>query len=420
MDGKKNSDSALLTALLILILTGILITGIGLSGMQGAIKGFLALQIHPARLINDFIAIAGIGPALVNASAVGFMGLIIIFISGIPFSGPTFAAIMTMTGFGLFGKTPFNILPIILGVAVSAKIVDKTIKDYLIIALFGTALGPLVTTLAWELGFSLVPSIFLGAAGGLATGLFLPAIAISMLHLHQGYNLYNMGLTCGFFGLFASALIKGFGHGYEQKMFWYTGFSPVLALLVPAISLILLLTGVFYERTGIWANFLEIQKMPGRLPSDFVDLGSLGSALVNSGLIGLSGSLYVYLSGSPFNGPVIGGLLTIMGFGAFGTHLRNSWPVVTGVIIATLVTGNRLNSPGPVLAAIFSTTLAPIAGEFGYITGIAAGFIHLLMVMQTGAWNGGMNLYNNGFAGGLTAAFIVSIIQWYRTNKEEF
>jgi hypothetical protein len=33
---------------------------------------------------------------------------------------------------------------------------------------------------------------------------------------------------------------------------------------------------------------------------------------------------------------------------------------------------------------------------------------------------GGMNLYNNGFAGGLTAAFIVAVIQWYRSNKEEF
>jgi len=31
-----------------------------------------------------------------------------------------------------------------------------------------------------------------------------------------------------------------------------------------------------------------------------------------------------------------------------------------------------------------------------------------------------MNLYNNGFAGGLTAALIISVIQWYRTNKEEF
>ena len=85
-----------------------------------------------------------------------------------------------------------------------------------------------------------------------------------------------------------------------------------------------------------------------------------------------------------------------MGFGAFGTHIKNSWPVVTGVIAAAFITGNDLNAPGPVLAAVFVTTLSPLAGEFGIFPGIIAGFIHLLMVLQTGSWQGGMNLYNNG------------------------
>jgi len=30
-----------------------------------------------------------------------------------------------------------------------------------------------------------------------------------------------------------------------------------------------------------------------------------------------------------------------------------------------------------------------------------------------------MNLYNNGFAGGLTAALIVAVIQWRNTNKKD-
>ncbi|NOQ21938.1 MAG: DUF1576 domain-containing protein, partial [Candidatus Aegiribacteria sp.] len=37
-----------------------------------------------------------------------------------------------------------------------------------------------------------------------------------------------------------------------------------------------------------------------------------------------------------------------------------------------------------------------------------------------GVWQGGMNLYNNGFAGGLTAAFIVSVIAWYRSKDSDF
>jgi hypothetical protein len=403
-----------------MILTGIILAGLYDSGLKQSLRGFLALQLHPARLINDFVEIAGIGGAFLNASIVGFCGLLLIHLSGIPLSGPTFAAILTMTGFGLFGKTPLNIFPIVLGVFISAKLVNKSFKEYLMIALFGTALGPLVSTLAWELGFPMVPALATAIAGGIFTGFFLPSIAFSMLHLHQGYNLYNMGLTCGFFGLFASAIIKGLGHSYSTVTFWYTGTSATLSYLIPAISLFLIVNGVSSGGKKSFKNLKKIFKIPGRLPSDFVDLVSVSGTLLNSGLIGLFGSLYIIIIDAPFNGPVIGGLLTIMGFGAFGTHLKNSWPVVTGVILATVVSGNPLNAPGPVLAAIFSTTLAPIAGEFGVLTGILAGFIHLLMVLQTGSWNGGMNLYNNGFAGGLTAALIISVIQWYRTNKEEF
>lgn len=416
---KKISNSNILLILLVLILGGMAVSGTIVSGLKPTLSGFIYLQTHPARLINDYVEIAGTGGAMVNSALVGFTGLALVLLSRIPLSGPTYAAVLTMAGFGLFGKTPLNILPIVLGVFLSARLVGKKFRDYLIIALFGTALGPLVSTLAWELGFPLVPAVFTALAGGIVTGLFLPSIAISMLHLHQGYNLYNMGLTCGFFGLFASAVIKGLGHEYMGTFHWYTGSSPVLTALIPAASLLILMAGFLKGRKGSFRNFRRVLKIPGRLPSDFVDLGSLSGALLSSGFIGLAGSLYIFAVGAPFNGPVIGGLLTIMGFGAFGTHLRNSWPVVSGVLLATAVTGNSLDSPGPVLAAIFSTTLSPVAGEFGIFAGIIAGFIHLLMVLQTGSWHGGMNLYNNGFAGGLTAALIVSVIHWYRTNREE-
>ena len=227
---------------------------------------------------------------------------------------------------------------------------------------------------------------------------------MAMLNLHQGFNLYNMGLTCGFFGLFAASFIKGFGHSLSGQLQWYTGTSPLLILFIPVTSLLLAASGFVLDRRHCFRDFRAIQKIPGQLPSDFADLESLSGALLNSALIGLLGSAYIYVIKAPFNGPVIGGLLTIMGFGAFGTHLKNSWPIVAGVVLATFLTGNSLAAPGPVLAAIFCTTLGPLAGEFGWKTGLAAGFVHFIMVMQTGSWHGAMNLYNNGFAGGLTAA----------------
>jgi hypothetical protein len=116
---------------------------------------------------------------------------------------------------------------------------------------------------------------------------------------------------------------------------------------------------------------------------------------------------------------VIGGILTVIGFGAFGKSPRNTWAPVLGVIVATLLYSRGLTSPGPLLAIYFVTTLAPVAGEFGPVIGFIAGFIHLSMVLHTGGWHGGMNLYNNGFAGGITATLIIAVIEWYRSTHDE-
>ena len=66
---------------------------------------------------------------------------------------------------------------------------------------------------------------------------------------------------------------------------------------------------------------------------------------------------------------------------------------------------------------LFSTTLAPIAGEFGVMAGLIAGFLHSSVALNVGIVYGGMNLYNNGFAGGLVAIFMVPVVQSYRSRK---
>jgi len=79
--------------------------------------------------------------------------------------------------------------------------------------------------------------------------------------------------------------------------------------------------------------------------------------------------------------------------------------------------GHELSAPGVILAALFGTTLAPLAGEFGVAFGVIAGFLHLVIVLRSGAWHAGIGLYNNGFAGGLTATLLVAVIEWYRANS---
>ena len=51
---------------------------------------------------------------------------------------------------------------------------------------------------------------------------------------------------------------------------------------------------------------------------------------------------------------------------------------------------------------------------YGIIPGVIAGGLHLALVMNIGIIHGGINLYNNGFSGGLVAGFLVPIIDAFK------
>ena len=62
-------------------------------------------------------------------------------------------------------------------------------------------------------------------------------------------------------------------------------------------------------------------------------------------------------------------------------------------------------------------TLAPIAGEYGILAGILAGFLHMSLVTNIGFLHAGMNLYNNGFSGGFVAAFLLPLLEAFRKKR---
>ena len=386
-------------------------------GPEAAVRGFLLLQKSPTRLVTDFTVTAGIGGTLLNASIVGAIGLFIMHLVRVRLSGPTIAALFTMMGFSLFGSTPLNMFPLILGVVLAGRISGNPFSHYILIAFFGTSLDPLTDYLAFEAGLPGVYGIPLGILAGVLVGLILPAVAMVMLRLHQGFSLYNIGFTAGFIALFASSVLIAAGGDLTLPMIWNRTPDPLLYLMVPVFSSITLVWGLVLGKKKTVPGFLKIMKLSGRLPSDFVDMTSTGSALFNMGVLGLFGSAYIFSVGGDFNGPTIGALMTVMGFGAFGKHLRNCIPVMAGILLATILFGKSPGDPAPLLAILFGTTLAPLAGEFGPLIGMLAGFLHLVMVERTTAWHGGLNLYNNGFAAGLTATLILACIEWYRANR---
>jgi len=167
-------------------------------------------------------------------------------------------------------------------------------------------------------------------------------------------------------------------------------------------------------------SYKNILKYSGKLLTDFVLLENEAVTLMNVGILGLCGTIYVLAVGSKLNGPTIGGIMTLAGFGALGKHPKNVLPVAVGVIIGALTNSQPFNSPAMVLAVLFGTTLAPIAGEFGFLWGVVAGYLHSALVINVGSLHFGMNLYNNGFSGGFVAMFLLPIIEAFRNMRNIF
>ena len=92
---------------------------------------------------------------------------------------------------------------------------------------------------------------------------------------------------------------------------------------------------------------------------------------------------------------------------------------MAGVFVAAMLKNWTATDPAALLAALFGTTLAPIAGRFGWHWGIAAGFVHSSAAMSVASIHAGLNLYNNGFAAGIVASVLVPIIISTQSRKHD-
>ena len=210
--------------------------------------------------------------------------------------------------------------------------------------------------------------------------------------------------------------MKSVGFEISTTLMWtYENDWRVVAYIL-LLSLTLLLTGLFSVKNK--SDIRRIYRHSGRLVADFIILDGLPVTLFNMGPLGIAATAYILLTGGTINGATLGGILTIIGFGAFGKHLRNILPIMGGVYLGSLVKTWNVNDPSVQLGALFGTSLAPISGQFGWQYGVLVGFLHSSMVLNTGILHGGLNLYNNGFSAGILALIIVPVIETFKKRKE--
>ncbi len=377
------------------------------------LAGMLEIFTSPGTLLTDFFEVGGIRAAFTNAALMGGVTLYLFKRYEVRIGGLSLAAFFTVLGFSFFGKNPLNIFPIFIGGAIYCNYQKIAIRDVLLVLMFSTGLSPIVSQIMFAGIFRPGIAILLGMAIGILIGFIIVPISSHMLRFHDGFNLYNLGFTAGIIGTIFTSIMRSFQIEIEPVFLVYQKNHGVMILFLVCLFIYLIVLGYRINPNAI-RSYRGILRFPGRTVTDFPMLVGYGITFVNMGFMGLLSVLYVVLIGGVFNGPVLAAIFTVVGFSAFGKHPKNSFSVVLGVWIAAVFFGYELQSTGMILAVLFSTTIAPIAGTYGPIAGVIAGMLHLALVTNIGGIHGGINLYNNGFSGGLVAGFFVPIIDAFK------
>ena len=385
--------------------------GLFLQPLDTILPGIIRLIREPDFLITDYFVVGGVGAALINAGVLTLMSIAIVYFLGMDMTGHTITSACLMFGFSLFGKNLLNIWAILAGVYLYAWFHRTPVQRYVYIGLYGTSLSPIITEMMSVGNLPLAGRIATALAVGCVIGFFLPPLATSVHFAHRGYSLYNVGFASGIIATVIVSLIKSFGFEVESRLIWGTGFNRQFACYLGILFGGMMLAGFLVKGKAIVPAYLRILKSSGISGTDYLKEEGGAAAMFNMGVNGLFAMLCVLAVGGELNGPTIGGIFTIVGFSATGKHLRNILPIMLGVYLASFTKTWSINQPSPLLALLLSTTLAPVAGTFGAAVGILAGYLHSSVALNVGIVYGGMNLYNNGFAGGIVAIFLVPVIQ---------
>ena len=368
-------------------------------------------------LITDYFELAGHGAAFFNAALVLTIGIVLVIIAKLPFTGITTAALAIDTCFGFWGKNPVNIFPIFLGVMLYAKLHKVSIGRYLYTALFGACLGPVITEVMYKLSFPFEINLIVTFILGIIIGMALPPLSSHTISMHMGYNLYNVGFSGGIIAFAIVSIMRSMGLDVESTFIWKEGCHVGITIGVYIYFVLTFLYGLWLKEGKVSA-LSKILKHPGRAIADFVIMDGPGVTLMNMALLGIFAETFVLLIGGDLSGPVQGAVLMVFGYGAFGAHLKNYTPVLAGVLISCIFTQYTPTTPGILIASIFCVGLAPIAGQFGVLAGIEAGILHAAIVMYSSQLYGGLNLYNNGFSCGWVAIIMVPLIESFMARFE--
>ncbi len=409
-------DRALL-ALIALTALGFVAFGFVMDSPQRIARGIGRILTAQDMLITDFTGVGGIGAAFVHAGILTLVACAAFALTGATVDGAAVGCLYMVLGFALFGKSLLNVWPILIGVALYARFRGEPLRDYVTTAFFATALAPVGSEIAFNSALTRPVSLPLGFAVGVLIGFCIPPVARRLFHAHNGFTLYNMGFVAGVLGAVVIAVCTSYGLTAPPPMRWTTGHDVALLILIGLVVVALVVTAFLFDGTP-WRGLRSLCRRTGQAPSDYLTSDGPGPTLLNMAAMGVIGTGFLLAIGADVTAPAVGGVLSMIGFGACGKHACNAVPVMLGVVLAAVVKPFGLADPGVIWPLLFGTALAPLAGRFGWHWGVLAGFLHLSVAQVSGGLTAGLNLYGNGFAAGLVAAVLSAIALMFVEKRD--
>lgn len=386
------------------------------SPINEVFSGFIDIITHKSILISDYTAIGGLGAAFFNSALVMIASYVILKVLDMRITGPIFAGILTIGGFAFFGKNILNVGIIYLGVFLYTKYKHISLKSVIIIMLFASGVAPIVSLLMFGLGLPLYYSIPLAVMVGISVGMLIVELSVHAITFHKGFDLYNVGFAGGIISILVVAIITFSPLTFSIETLYITDYHWFFFVLFLCLDLFFIIIGFMYNDKSL-KGYKSLLKLSGRAVTDFTRHNHYSITLFNVGLTGLIVLIYITILGIQISAPVAGALMTVMGFSAFGKHIKNVLPSMIGVTIMALILGYEFTHIGVSLAIIFSTGLAPLSGEHGPFYGILGGMLHLPLVFTFGGLLGGVLLYSNGFSAAFTAVLMNTLISTVKKEK---
>lgn len=444
---KINNTTITTLAFLLVILLALLIGDIG-----DNLRAFMRLMEAPGLLLTDHLSInrdygGNMNGLIINTFLTTGLSLLIVKFSKTPFEGGVIASIFTVAGFTFIGKNVWNVMPLYLGVMLFSKFKGTPLKDSMIVLLLASGFAPVVSYLAFGLGmahFDLAFRLPLALIVGVISGFLIPVMASHAFNFHKGFNLYNVGFTMGLTAVGMHGILRSFGihvRPVAAPLEGYPDYTVFLMVTIGALSLGMIGLAFLLDKDVV-TKYKGLLQETGQLPANFSQIAGQPATILNMGVLGVISLLLLVpiliVVEIPFLSILVAGVFTIIGFGAFGKHPLNVLPIFTGTLLGfTVITVldspfttllpsanpygahlSSLNIHGYTAAILFATTLAPISKEFGWKAGVIAGFYHMMVVVIGGNFQGGFNLYNNGWMGGFVAATTVPVFMAFKERKQ--